>query len=257
MNLKNYIAETERTYTYKLKTIVQLDDYAMDRIEQVCLKYQPIDISRPRKLMLQKAPLDFTNVDAAEVWVVDFEFGLPVSSYVFGEEIRYALGARERDVIVRGSNDPTEVENERLVAADEMSAEATAKGLKPSGLIEDPTYSEVTPAEDLYGKAHNEKFLDYLRTVQKEREEKAKVDPANPLFKWMDMPKQEVEDEGAYNADIPDAPRLGKDNGTGPCPDTSDKGIFTDRRKTYKRQYGKGGERTMLTKEVDTRKDPK
>lgn len=138
-----------------------------------------------------------------------------------------------------------------------MSAEATKKGLKPSGLIEDPTYSEVTPAEDLYGKAHNEKFLDYLRTVQKEREEKAKVDPVNPLFKWMDMPKQEVEDEGAYNADIPDAPRLGKDNGTGPCPDVSDKGIFTDRRKTYKRQYGKGGERTMLSQEVDTRKDPK
>lgn len=96
MNLKHYIAETERTYTYKLKTICQLDDYAMDRIEQVCLKYQPIDISRPRKLMMQKAPLDFNNVDAAEVWVVDFEFGLPVSSYVLGEEIRYALGARER-----------------------------------------------------------------------------------------------------------------------------------------------------------------
>jgi len=257
MSLKQYIAETERTYTYRLKTIVPLDDYAMDRIERICMKYQPLDISRPRKTLLQKNPLDFTNIDAGEVWIVDLEFGLPASGYVLGQEVRHALGVPENHVIVRGSNDPTEVESERLNAADEIGEEAKEKGLKPSGLLTDPTYSEVTPAADLYGKVHNEKFLDYLRTVQKEREEKSKVDAPNPLFKWMDMPKQETEDEGLYNADIPDAPRLGKAGDGKPDEGVSDKGILTDRKRTYKRQYGADGERTMLSRTKDTTKDPK
>lgn len=258
MNLKKYIAESERTYTYRLKTIVPLDDYAMDRIEQVCMRHQPIDISRPRKTIMQKNPIDFKNVDHAEVWIVDFEFGLPISSYVFAEQIRHALAADKRHIIVRGSNDPNEVESERLVAAEELGAEAAEKGLTPEGLLKDAEYSEVEAVDgaELYGKKHNDRLLDYLRTVQKEREEKSKVDAPSPLFKWMDMPKGAEDDDMAFNADIPDAPGLGKANGEGPDEMVSDKGILTDRKKVYKRQYGKNGARTTLTKEVDTRKDP-
>jgi hypothetical protein len=258
MDLKQYIAESERTYTYRLKTIVPLDDYAMDRIERVCMKYQPLDISKPRKTLMQKNPLDFTNIDAAEVWIVDLEFAQPASSYALGQEVRHALGVPENNVIVRGSNDPTEVESERLVASEEIAAEAKEQGLTPSGLLTDPTYSEVTPGADLYGKVHNEKFLDYLRTVQKEREAKSRVDAPNPLFRWMDMPEATPDDDGAYNADIPNAPRIGK-AGKDAKPDetVSDKGILTDRKRTYKRQYGKDGERTTLSRSVDTTKDPK
>jgi hypothetical protein len=259
MSLKKYIVETERSYNYRLKTIVSLDDDAMDRIERLAMKYQPLDISRPRKTIMQKNPLDFTNigVDAAEVWIVDFEFGLPASGYAFGEEIRHVLGAPEKYVIVRGANDPTEVESERLVAGAEIADEAVKQGLTPSGLLNDPTYSEVTPAENLYGKVHNERFLDYLRTVQKEREAKSKVDPLSPLFKWIDMPKQETTDEGEYNADIPDAPRLGKAGPTSDGSDTAKEGNLDDRKRTYKRQYGKNGERVIATRVVDTAKDPK
>jgi hypothetical protein len=266
MNLKKYIAESERSYTYKLKTVIPLDDAAMDRIEQVCMRHQPIDISRPRKTIMQKNPIDFQNVDHAEVWIVDFEFGLPVSSYVLGEQIRQALAdhlklvrpVREKDVLVRGTNDPNEVESERLVAGEEIAAEGKEKGMSPEGLLTDDQYSEVEAPDgaDLYGKKHNERLLDYLRTVQKEREEASKVDPKSPLFKWMDMPKGADDDDMAFNADIPDAPRLGKANGEGPDEMVSDKGILTDRRKVYKRKYGKSGAEAMLSKETDTRKDP-
>jgi hypothetical protein len=257
MSLKQYIAETERSYNYRLKTIVPLDDHAMDLIERITMKYQPLDISRPRKTMLQANPLDFTNVEASEVWIVDFEFGLPASGYILGQEIHRILGVPENHVIVRGANDPTEVESERLIAAEEIGAEAKELGLTPSGLLTDPTYSEVTPAEDLYGKVHNEKFLDYLRTVQKEREERSKVDAPNALFKWIDMPKQQADDDGAYNADIPDAPRIGKAGPTSDGSDTAKEGNLDDRKRTYKRQYGKGGERTMLSRTVDTAKEKK
>jgi hypothetical protein len=254
---KKYIAETERSYNYRLRTVTPLDNTAMERIERIVMKYQPLEVSEPRKTMLQSNPLDFTNVDAAEVWIVDFTLGLPASGYVLGEEIRHSLGVPANHVIVRGANDPTEVESERLVAAGEIGEEAAKLGLKPSGLLSDPTYSEVTPAADLYGKAHNEKFLDYLHTVQKEREEKSKVEPTSPLFKWIDMPKQETHDDGLYNADIPDAPRLGRAGPKTDGSDTAREGNLDDRKRTYKRQYGKTGERTMLSRKVDTAKDPK
>lgn len=258
MSLKQYIAETERSYTYRLKTIVPLDDEAMERIERALLKYQPMELTRPRKTMFQQNPLDFTNVEAAEVWMVDFTLALPASGYVLGEEIRHLMGAHERHVIVRGSNDPTEVESERILVSNEIADEAAKLGLKPSGLLTDPTYSEVTPMEDLYGKVHNEKFLDYLRTVQKEREKGQKIDPAYPLFAWADVPKSDVpEDAGAFNADIPDAPRTGVAGAKTDGSDVSREGNLDDRKRTYKRQYGPTGERVLLTRKVDTAKDPR
>jgi hypothetical protein len=266
MSLKQYIAEGERRYTYRLKTITPLDDNAMDKIERELLKYDPIDISRPRKTMFQVNPLDFTNVrgidkSAMEVFIVDMELGLPASPSVLAKAFQLALTVPEDHVIVRAPNDPTEVENERLTAAVEIGAEAKKLGLTPSGLLTDPTYSEVTTPADLYGKVHNEKFLDALRAVQKEREAKQKVDATNPLFKWMDMPPGIVTDEGDYNADIPDAPRIGKVSNAGVVngviDGVSNAGNLTDRRRTYKRLYGKDGKRTMLSREVDTGIDPK
>lgn len=266
MSLKQYIAEGERSYHYRLKTIVPLDDAVMDRIEREVLKYDPIDISRPRKTMFQVNPIDFTNVrgmdkNAMEVFIVDMELGLPASPSVLAKAIQQTLAVPEDHVIVRAPNDPSEVESERLVAAAEMGAEAKKLGLTPAGLLTDPTYSEVTTPTDLYGKVHNEKFLDALRTVQKEREAKAKVDATNPLFKWMDMPEGTPDDNGAYNADIPDAPRIGRpsDKGVvdGVIDGVSNVGNLTDRRRTYKRLYGKDGERTMLSRSVDTGVDPK
>ena len=257
MDFKQYVAATERSYEYRVKTAMPLTDVEMDKIERVVLKYDPTDISRPRKTMMQKNPLDFKNVGAAEIYIVDLTLGMPASSYVLQNEIRMALGAPEDHVIVRGYNDPTEVESERLVAADEMAEEADKLGLKPSGLLNDPTYSEVTTPTDLYGAVHNQRFLDALRTVQKERDSARKIDAPNALFKWMDMPKETLDDEGDYNKDIKGAPGLGKAGGSTDDDGTSNQGNLTDRKRTYKRQYGKNGERTMLSREVDTTKAPK
>ena len=256
MNLQKYIAESARCYNYRIKSIVPLEDVEMDWIERVAMKYQPLDITRPRRTMLQANPLDFKNTNAAEIYIVDLSLGLPASPYVLQKELQLALRIPESSILVRGSNDPTEVESERLVAAGEITDEAKKLGLTPSGLISDPTYSEVTPSEDLYGAVHNQKFLDYLRAVQKERDEARKVDPANPLFKWMDMPKQEVVDEGTYNENITGALGLGQAK-EGDC-DVAPEGNIDDRKRTYKRRFAtQDGVTKMLSREVDTTKEPK
>lgn len=255
MDLKSYIAETERVYRYRVKTVAVLDDYAMDRLERTIMKYDPVDISRPRKLMMQKAPLDFTTVDAAEIYVTDLTLALPASSYVLQKELGKVLGLPETHIIVRGYNDPTEIENERLVAGAELNAEAIEKGMKPEALLNDSEYSEAQQTGELYGDAYNAKFLDYLKGVQKEREAESKVDAPNALFKWLDMPQNDVADDaGGFNANVEPA-KGGENDGGEQTP--SNQGNLTDRKRNYKRLYGKNGTRTVLSRDVDTTKDPK
>lgn len=262
MNLKQYIAETERVYNYRLKSVIPLDDEAMDRLETAILKYQPIDITRPIKTMLQKNPLDFPNVFAAEVFICDLTLGLPASSYVLQNQIRTALHTSASNIVVRGYNDPTEIETNRLNAMAELDADARDKGLEPRSVLTDPNYGEFQSTDkELYGNAYNSKFLNYLRKVQKEDEDSHKVDAHNSLFSWMDLPKSDVaDDNNAYNKDIKDAPTIGNAKGDTVDTSASNSGSMSDNKKTYKRLYGKNGIRmkdSILTKDTDTLKAPK
>jgi len=262
MNLKQYIAEAERVYNYRLKSVLPLDDAAMDRLETAILKYQPLDITRPIKTMLQKNPLDFPNVSAAEIYMCDLTLGLPASSYALQNEIRVALGTPDSHIVVRGYNDPTEVETNRLNTMAELDADARDNGLEPRGLLTDPHYNEADPVNsELYGNSYNSKFLNYLRKVEKEDADKNKVDAQNSLFSWMDLPKADVaDDDGEYNKNIKDAPTVGNKNGETINTGASNQGNMVDNKRTYKRLYGKNGLRskdTVMSKEVDTLKAPK
>lgn len=244
MDIRRYIAEAERTYHYRIKTVVPLDDAAMDRIERAIMKYQPLDISLPKKTMLQKHPLDFTQVQNAEVWIVDVETGLPASSYVMLQEIRNALNVPEKFVIVRGDNDPTEAESERLVAQAEMDAEAEKSGMSRASALETaedyPEANEVDGTQ-FYGDAYNRRLRAYLKDVEQTRRPE-KVDPKNPLFPWRDMPdradQEPTQDDTNFNAYLKT-----EHNDEVPASDAGDSerisgaGNVDDDARTYRRVY--------------------
>jgi hypothetical protein len=256
MDFKQYIADAQRFYHYRVKTICVLDDHAMDWFERVLLKYDPVDITKPHKTIIQKNPLDFKNVAAAEVWIVDVTTALPASGYVLQKELQLALGIPENYIVVRGENDPIEIENDRLVADEQMDLDAAAKGLTRDALLTDQDYSEVdTTDPELYGAKYNSQFLGFLRTVQKDRAEKAKVDAEGGYFSWLNQPKPDVEpDEGAYNADIKDAPTIGKVGTDLNNYQTAPEGNMTGGKREYRRLYGKDGVRTTLSQKTDTTK---
>lgn len=256
MNLHQYIHDSERTYNYRIKTVCELNDDAMDRLERVLMKHCPVDIKRPRKTMLQKNPLDFTTVDAAEVYIVDIELGVPASVYTLTKELCKSMGINGDHLVVRGYNDPHEIENELQSSKTEMDEEAEAAGMEQSSILLDPNYENGEDPQELAGDAYNKKFLSYLRKVQDEKPTQKKVDAPHPLSVWKDQPKGEPTDEGDYNANIEGAPTIGK-AGEGPDVETSNQGNLTDRKRTYKRQYGKEGTLKMLQRTVDTQKDPK
>lgn len=256
MNLQQYIHDSERTYHYRVKTVCELSDDAMDRLERVLMKHCPVDIKRPRKTMLQKNPLDFMTIDAAEVYIVDVELGVPASSMALHHELCRAMGVNGDMIVVRGYNDPQEIESEAINAKKEMDEEASSKGMEQSGLLLDPNYENAEDPQELAGDGYTKKFLSYLRKVQEEKPTQKKIDPPHPLSVWKDQPAGEPTDEGDYNANIKDAPSIGK-LGDAPDVETSNQGNLTDHKRTYKRQYGKGGTLKMLQRDVDTLKDPK
>lgn len=234
MSIRHYIAQAEKTYTYRIKTVVPLTDDAMGRIERVILRYQPLDLGSPRKTMFQKSPLDFPTVPAAEVHMVDVELGLPASGYVLAREITQALGLPEKFVVVRGENDPTELETERLAAKGDMDEAAAKAGETPGALLDLPNYDEAESKDgsELYGDKYNKRFLGYLKGVEDERNEAMKLKNTPSPFGWLDMPKSDVADDAG--------PTIGTEAGK-EDEDLSNKGNLDNDRKKYTRVYQKQG----------------
>jgi len=206
MTIKKYIAESERRYHFRIKTVVEVGDKEMERIELALAKYQPLEIGRVKKTLMQSNPLDFHGIENAEVYILDVVLALPASSHVLQQDIRHSLNIPEKYIVVRGDNEPIEVEGERLAALADIDAEAKRRGLKPASLIADETYGEyeVRDGASYYGDAYNSAFRAYLKKVADEREEK-RVDPPNPLFRWLDLPKGDGEpsqDKTDFNASI-------------------------------------------------------
>lgn len=247
MDIRKYINETERTYVYRIKTVVPLDDHEMNVIEKTLMKYMPLQITAPVKTMFQSQPLDFPTVKNAEVFMFDVELGLPASSYVITRELTDALGLPEKYVVVRSDNDPTELDTQRINAKREMDEKADKEGLEHGALLDVEDYAEhpEVPADQMYGDQYNSRFLGYLNRVEKERKDSMKVDAKNPLFKWMDMPKNEAEADEGPTAKAKD----------GENAETAPAGNFDEDGQEYRRVYkGKNGPKVLSRKNERIRK---
>jgi len=214
MDIKRYIIESEKKYKLRLKSVVPLDDTAMDSIEFAVAKYQPLELSNPKKTIIQSHPVDFVNVTAAEVYIVDMTFGLPVNAMVLRDDIRKALKAPETFVVVRYPNDAIEIEGERKHASWELENERKKKGMRYGAILDtDKDYPEANDfdSNELAGNEYNSAFLSYLATVRKERED-AKVKVENLPFSWMDIPdrrdQEPFQSDEDFNASIKDAPKI-------------------------------------------------
>lgn len=173
-----YLAEATKEYEYRIRTIAPVTDSTIAKIEKVLDKYNLISITKPKKTILQDSPLDFPNVDMAEVFIIDIKTGVPVSSEVLLQELRGALDIPWSEIVVRGKNDPMELETE--------VQDSDNKGLKDADsplLSSDPAYKEYPISIDepqAFGDAYNKRFLSFLAKVSAERAEvEAVVQPEN------------------------------------------------------------------------------
>jgi hypothetical protein len=244
IKLRDYLARNERTYNYRIKAVIPLNDAVMDVIERLLARYNPIKIGRQERTIFHKNPLDFPNVQGAEVFSIDITLGLPISGYAVGMEITRALQIPDKFVIIRGDNDPTELETQRLNAGEEMDQEAEKEGLTREALLDSPTYEEVDskPGDEYYGDKYNGKLLGYLKKVEDERAEAA-IKPPKP-FEYL-VPTDATQPNDFNDGHGPKAATTGRDRPL----ETGPNGSLEDVRRLAKRLYRNAkGETKVKTK---------
>lgn len=160
--LNEYLMESARQYQFRLKTAVELSDEQLDKLEKHLRKYEAFDIGTPKRTILQSAPMDFHNIGATEVYILDFNTELPCSPAMLVNELVQKLGISERDIRVRNKLEPAEQEDE--ASMEEPTDE------KQEALLMDGEYSEAenAKADDFYGDKYNTKFMDELKKARKE-----------------------------------------------------------------------------------------
>lgn len=156
-----YLAESAKTYTFRIKVAKELSGDDLTRIENHLMKYDVTKVSAPKKMMLQSAPYDFPQLRGYEIYMIEFETNLPASAYQIQTEITNMIGIGDGFLKVRSDQEPLEKQEQQ-----EMSEEDA------KSLLEDDTYSEaesVNP-EDYYGDKYNTSFVKELLKLRKDKE---------------------------------------------------------------------------------------
>ena len=193
----HYLAESAKSFGYRVKSAVPMDDHFVDTLKKALFKYDIQSVSAPKKLMAQKAPLDFKDFHMAEIWVMDIKTAAPASSYVLATELRAAMQVADNMIVVRGENEPVELEAEAI--------EAIHKDDEAKSILEDPNYEgEDQPKEVAYGDSYNQKFLGYLAQIKADKD--ALITPAieevqkTNKFSWLNKKDKTVADD--FNKDM-------------------------------------------------------
>lgn len=255
MNFKQYLAESEKKYVYRLKTVLMMDKNAWKTVELFLKRYHLLNFGKPTKTILQKRPLDFTNLENREVHMVEVTLGLPASPDTIQRELCVLLNSPLEYFVVRGENDPIEIQSARVDQANDIAAQADEKNVEQAALLstesEYPEADRGVEGSNYYGNEYNSRLLKYMKEVSDERVEKMKVDAPNPLFSWLDMPKSDAPTDG-FNPEPEKTPKADKG-----AKKPTRFGNFDDEDTTIKKTYvdGKGREKTLTAKPKSVRKD--
>lgn len=193
----HYLAESAKEYRYRVKTIVPIDEAFVKVVKETLFKYGVKEVSKPKKLMPQKNPLDFRDQDLVEVSILDIVLESAASSFILASSLRGTLRLLENQLVVRGENEPVEIEA-RAIEEIHKDSEYSAK-------LSDPMYEqEDQPKEVAYGDEYNKRLLDYL--AQDKANNDNKEVPAieevkkKAKFSWLAPQDKTVADD--FNAGI-------------------------------------------------------
>lgn len=121
-----------------------------------------------------RRPLDFPNMDMAEVYIIDFTAKLPVSTEMLKQELVRILNVPEGQVVVRMATEPRELEAEH----DEEGEKFLKQPKKLEAKLGTDYTKEEAPekkANELFGDKYNSGFLKELKKLSDERKKELKT----------------------------------------------------------------------------------
>ena len=165
--LKEYLAESVKEYSYKVKILGEVEDGMMDTIENELKRYDLKTISSPTKTIFQKQPLDFDEGVSGEVNIASFTTGLPLSKDTVRDRIAHQLGMTERYIKIRSENDPLEYD----LVDNNVDTEIVVGESNPEDAALNNDYpADEHKAEDYHGNEFNTKFMEELMKLVKDRD---------------------------------------------------------------------------------------
>ena len=159
IDFKKYIAESKKTYNFKVGLAGMLADDTGDRLESLMQKFSVVNMSNGKKTPIQKKALDFPALENTEVTYFDIEVEYPTTTSVLEQYLKDSLGLPANHVVVRKPGDP-------LVAIQE---EPKANGDKKANLESDYPKSD-SAATKTAGDSRVMELLKELEKVRKDRE---------------------------------------------------------------------------------------
>lgn len=162
---KDYLTESKKAYSFKVKIAGEIPESFEDRLKERLGRCKVVTFEKMATTPVQKVPLDFPTLTNKEVTIYEVITEYPITSPEIMREI-IDLGMMEECVRVRGSSEPTELEQVSLTDEEDK---------KSSALLDDPNYKETSNAKhkDYFGDDFNKGFL---KDLQKAAKEQAKED---------------------------------------------------------------------------------
>ena len=114
---KDYLAESVKSYDYKIKVAGTIDKDFANKMETALAKFDVAKMSAGKKTPIMTMPLDFPALSNEEVTIYDVTTNYPASSHVMKEYLSDILRVPATHIVVRKPGEPTEeYQNDMQVA---------------------------------------------------------------------------------------------------------------------------------------------
>ena len=183
-SFKEYLAESKKTYSFKVKVAGQLPEKFQESLKTRLDCHNVMTIEKVTTTPIQKLPLDFPGKENMEVTVFEVITEYPINSPQLSTYIK-EIGIDEDCFRVRGSGEPSE--EQQVLADAEPSGEAV---LDETDL--DKGNAKIKH-KDYFGDEFNKSFLkDLSKTAKQQKKENGQGE-----FK---LPKVKQDKVGAKSA---------------------------------------------------------
>lgn len=179
-SFKEYLAEAVQENPIRIKIACDVTDDMMDIIERELERYDMVSINKPVKTIMQEHPLDFgTKVRNAEVYIIDAIVNMPISHETFRRNLSDKLAIAYETVVVKGPNDPIEIEQEAEVQRQTADSESYEPKVGQDYTDEEKKVAETD--KPVSGEEHKKNFLKDLQDFKEKDPDRGRVEVEGPL----------------------------------------------------------------------------
>lgn len=134
-NFKEYLAESERVYDYRIKFVGDLPADMISALKEKLQQFEVVKFGTPKTTPVQAKPADFPAYENDRVTSIDVTFRYP------------AIDAQIRQLVQLLGGDPNKVLMQTTPYDDSMSTEKKRIDDQPESLLADTDYPPDTPEQ--------------------------------------------------------------------------------------------------------------